>query len=104
MDPEQDYEDEHDEFDDVETLREELVELSERNLIVQTKKFLMDKRRCTERVMRKIMAEYEDRRKKSAKAKMAIALVGVVPSLMEKSGIVWFKVPDAHYRGKRLLF
>ena len=88
MNQEHEYDTENDMFDDVETLREKLVELSERDLIVQTKKFLMDKRRCTEKVMRKIMAEYEDKRRKSAKAEMAIALVGIVPSLIEKSGIV----------------
>ena len=51
----------------------------------------MDKRCCTEKVLRKIMAEYEERRTKSAKAEMALALVGLSPSLIEKSGMFWFK-------------
>ena len=77
--------------DDVKTLREKLVELSNRNLIQQSKKHLMDKRRCTEKVLRKIMAEYEEKRTKTAKAEMAFALVGLLPSLIEKSGVFWFK-------------
>ena len=78
-------------FDDVETLREKLVKLSERNLIQRSKKHLMDKRRCTERVLRKIMTEYEEKRSKTAKAEMAYALVMSLPGLIEWSGIIWFK-------------
>ena len=78
-------------FDDVETLREKLVELSEINIIVQTKKFLMNKKRCTELVLRKNMTEYEERRKKLAKTEMAISLVSVIPAFMEWSRYFWFK-------------
>ena len=77
--------------DNIETLRKKLVELSNRNLFPQTKKYLMDKRRCTEKVLRKIMAKYEGRCTKSAKAEMALALVGLFLSLIEKSGMFWFK-------------
>ena len=84
-------EEEHEPFNDVESLREKLVELSEKDLIQQTKKFLMDKRRCTERVMRKTMSEYQERRRKMAKSKMASALVCVAPRLMEKSCVICFK-------------
>ena len=86
--------------DDVETLREKLVELSNRNLISQTKKHLMDKRRCTEKVLRKIMAEYEERCTKSAKAEMAFALVGLLPSLIEKSGMFLFKDAAQNFSAK----
>lgn len=76
--------------DDVETLREKLVELSERKLIQQVRKFLMDRRRCTERVLRKIMSEYEERRRNFAKFELARAFVCVIPSMMEKSGVFTF--------------
>ena len=83
--------------DDVETLCEKLVELSNRNLIKQSKKHLMDKRRCTEKVLRKIMAEYEEKRTRTAKAEMAFAIVGLLPSLIEKSGMFWFKDGAAQF-------
>ena len=51
----------------------------------------MDKRWCNEKVLRKIIAEYEEKRTKTKKAEMAFALVGLLPSLMEESGMFWFK-------------
>ena len=75
---------------DVEELCEK-IDLSERGLIVQTRKHLMNKMHCNQRVLRKIVAEYEEQRAKAAKAVMAVALVGAVPTLLEKSGVLKFK-------------
>ena len=48
--------------DDVEALRKKLLELVEQGEIKQIKAFLMNKKKATEKVMKKIMSEYLEKR------------------------------------------
>ena len=75
---------------DVEKLRAELLELSEKDEIKHTKTFLNNKKKCTESVMKQIMAEYVEKRQKQSKAEFAVVFVTLLPSLLEKTGYVHF--------------
>ena len=77
--------------DDVEELQKKLLELSDAGEIKQTKTFLNKKKRCTEKVVKKILKDYAEKRQRIAKMEMSIALVSVLPNLIEKSGIISFK-------------
>ena len=76
---------------DLEKLRSELIELSERGEIKHTKVFLSNKKKCTESVMKQIMAEYIEKRQKQSKSEFAVVFVTLLPSLLEKAGV--------HFRG-----
>ena len=78
-------------FEDDVALRKKLLGLSEVGEIKQTKTFLNNKKRCTEKVMKKILKDYAEKRQRIAKMEMSIALVSVLPNLIEKSGIISFK-------------
>ena len=75
---------------DVEELLE-LLELSEAGEIKQTKTFLNNKKRCREKVMKKFLKDYAEKKQRIAKMEMFIALVTVFPNLIGKSGILSFK-------------
>ena len=75
----------------MEQLRKKLLELFEAGEIKQTKTFLNNKKRCTEKVMKKILKDYAEKRQRIAKVEISIALVFVLPNLIEKSGIISFK-------------
>ena len=75
---------------DLEKLRAELIELSEKGEIKHTKVFLNNKKKCTESVMKQIMAEYVEKRQKQSKAEFAVVFVTLLPSLLEKTGYVHF--------------
>ena len=77
--------------DDVEELRKKLIELSEAGEIRQTKTFLNNKKRCTEKIIKKILKDYAEKRQRIAKMEMSIALASVLPNLIEKSGVITFK-------------
>ena len=49
--------------DDVEELRSELIDLAKKGEISDKIEFLRNKKKCNETVMRKIMAEYVEKRK-----------------------------------------
>ena len=72
-------------------LKNYMKNLSEKKLTVQTKKFLKNQKQATEKVLKTIMAEYEEQRTYKAKVEMAFALVQLIPCLMEKSGCFWFQ-------------
>ena len=44
-----------------------------------------------EKVMKKILRDYAEKRQRIAKMEISIALVSVLPNLIEKSGIITFK-------------
>ena len=50
---------------DIEKLRSELIDLSEKGEINFQKTFLTNKRRCNEAVMKRIMAEYVEKKQKA---------------------------------------
>ena len=75
----------------MEELQKKLLELSDAGEIKQTKTSLNNKKRCTEKVMKKILKDYAEKRQRIAKMEMSIALVSVLPNLIEKSGIISFK-------------
>ena len=77
--------------DDVEQLQKKLLELSMAGEIKHTKTFLNNKKRCTEKVMKKILRDYAEKRQRIAKMEMSIALVSVLLNLIEISGIISFK-------------
>ena len=77
--------------DDVEALRKKLLELSEQGEIKTTKAFLSNKKKATEKVMKKIMSEYVAQKERVAKMEMSIALVSLLPILVEKLGVIKFK-------------
>ena len=81
-----------DEFpvEDVEKLREELLDLSEKGEIKESKVFLRSKK-CTEDVMKRIMAEYVEKTRRMSKMLMSISFVKLVPDLLEKFGVLTFK-------------
>ena len=87
---------------DLEKLRSELIELSEKGEIKHTKVFLNNKKKCTESVMKQIMAEYVEKREKESKAEFAVAFVTLVPSFAEKTGYVHFKGGHASFSSKVL--
>ena len=74
--------------DDVEALRKKLLELSEQGEIKQTKAFLTNKKKATEKVMKKILTEYTAQKERVAKVKMSITLVSLLPRLVEKLGVI----------------
>ena len=55
--------------DDIEKLRDELIALSEQGEINFTKTFLNNRKKCTETVMKKIMSEYVEKKKRASKMK-----------------------------------
>ena len=67
------------------------MELSEQGEIKTTKAFLTNKKKATEKVMKKILSEYLERKDRQAKMEMSIALVSLFPNLIEKFGIIKFK-------------
>ena len=77
--------------DYVETLRKKLLDLSEQGEIKTTKAFLMNKKKATEKVMKKILGEYLEKKDRLAKMEMSIALLSLFPNLIEKFGIIKFK-------------
>ena len=74
--------------EDVEKLREELLDLSEKGEIKETKVFLKSKK-CD--VLKKIMAEYVEKTRRLSKMLMSISFVKLVPDLVEKFGVLSFK-------------
>ena len=76
-----------DEFpvEDVEKLREELLDLAEKGEIKESKVFLKSKK-CTEDVMKRIMAEYVEKTRRLSKMMMAIQLVKFGPGFLEMFG------------------
>ena len=87
---------------DLEKLRSELIELSEKGEIKHTKVFLNNKKKCTESVMKQIMAEYVEKRQKQSKAEFAVVFVTLLPSLLEKTGYVHFKGGHSCFSSKVL--
>ena len=51
--------------DDVEELRKKLMLLSEQGEIKHTKAFLSNKKKCNEKVMKKIMSEYSEKKQRT---------------------------------------
>ena len=92
-----------DEFpvEDVEGLCYELIDLSEKGEIKETKVFLKSKK-CTEDVLKKIMAEYVEKKQKLSKMLMSIAFVKLIPDLLEKFGFLSFKGGHAKFSAKIL--
>ena len=72
---------------DLEKLRNELIELSKKGEIKHTKTFL---KKCTESVMKQIMAEYVEEKQRQSKNEFAVVFVTLLFSLLEKSGYVHF--------------
>ena len=77
--------------DDVEALRKRLLELSEQGEIKTTKAFLNNKKKANEKAMKKILSEYIKKKNKQAKMEMAVAIVSLLPYLIEKVEIIKFK-------------
>ena len=88
--------------DDVEKLRSELIDLAERGKINQTRVFLSNKRKCNEAVLRKIMADYAEKKQRLSEMLMSVAFVKLLPDLLEKSGCFRFKGGHASFSGKIL--
>ena len=86
--------------DDVEALRKKLLELSKQGEIKTTKAFLNNKKKANEKVMKKIMGEYLEKKDRQAKMEMSIAFVSLLPNLIEKVGIVKFKDGSAIFSQK----
>ena len=86
---------------DVEGLREELIDLSEKGEIKETKVFLKSKK-CTEDVLKRIMSEYVEKKQKLSKMLMSIAFVKLIPDLLEKFGVLKFKDGHAKFSAKIL--
>ena len=86
---------------DLEKLRDELINLSDRGEIKETKVFLRSKK-CTEDVMKKIMAEYVEKRQKLSKMLMSISFVKLVPDLIEKFGVLSFNGGHESFSAKIL--
>ena len=72
---------------DLEKLRNELIELSEKGEIKHTKTFL---KKCTESVLKQIMSEYVEERQKQSKTEFSVVFITLLLSLLEKSGYVHF--------------
>ena len=87
--------------EDIEKLREELLDLSEKGEIKETKVFLKSKK-CTEDVLKRIMAEYVEKKQKLSKMLMSVTLVKLLPDLLEKTGYVHFKDGHASFSSKVL--
>ena len=77
--------------DDVEKLRSELIDLAEKGEISQKKEFLSNKKKCRESTMKKIMAEYVEKKQRATKMQTTVALVVLIPDLFEKFGVLKFK-------------
>ena len=77
--------------DDVEALRKRLLELSEAGEIKTTKAFLNNKKKASEKVMKKILNEYLEKKNKEAKMELACSIVSLLPYLIEKVEIIKFK-------------
>ena len=88
--------------DDVEAMRKRLLDLSEQGEIKTTKAFLSNKKKATEKVMKKILGEYLEKKDRQAKMEMSIALVSLFPNLIEKFGIIKFKDGSAVFSQKIL--
>ena len=88
--------------DDVEKLRKKLLELSEQGEIKRTKAFLTNKKKATEKVMKKILDEYTAQKERVAKVKMSITLVSLLSCLVEKSGVIKSKDGAAVFSQKIL--
>ena len=86
--------------DDVEALRKRLSDLSEQGEIKTTKTFLSNKKKATEKVMKKILGEYLEKKDRQAKMEMSIALVSLFPNLIEKFGMIKFKDGSAIFSQK----
>ena len=52
--------------------------------------------------MKKIMSEYVEKKQKITKMEMSVAFVTLIPSLIEKSGVLVFKGGHASYSAKIL--
>ena len=72
---------------DMEKLRNELIELSEKGEIKHTKTFL---KKCTESVLKQIMVEYVKEKQKQSKDEFTVVFITLLLSLLEKSGYVHF--------------
>ena len=77
--------------DDVEALRKRLLELSEQGEIKTTKAFLNNKKKANEKTMKKILSEYMEKKCREAKMELSIAIVSLLPYLIEKVEIIKFK-------------
>ena len=88
--------------DDVEALRKRLLDLSEQGEKKPTKAFLSNKKKATEKVMKKILDEYLEKKDRQAKMGMSIALVSLFSNLKEKFGIINFKDGSAVFSQKIL--
>ena len=87
--------------EDIEKLRGELLDLSEKGMIKETKVFLKSKK-CTEDVMKRIMGEYAEKMQKLSKMLMATRIVKLIPDLLEKFGALTFKNGHASFSAKIL--
>ena len=88
--------------DDVEALRKKLLNLFEQGEIKTTKAFLNNKKKATEKVMKKMMEEYNELKSNQARVEMAITLVSLLPSLIDKFGIIKFKNGASDFSDKIL--
>ena len=77
--------------DDVEALRKRLLELSDAGEIKTTKAFLNNKKKASEKVMKKILSEYLEKKNKEARMELACSIVSLLPYLIEKVEIIKFK-------------
>ena len=77
--------------DDVEALRKRLLDLAEAGEIKNTKAFLSNKKKSTEKVMKKILSEYLEKKGREARMELAVSIVSLVPYLIEKVEIIKFK-------------
>ena len=88
-------------IEDIEKLRDELIDLSEKGEIKETKVFLKSKK-CTEDVLKRIMAEYAEKMLRLSRMLMATHFVKLLPDLLEKFGALSFKNGHASYSSKIL--
>ena len=77
--------------DDVEALRKRLLDLSEAGEIKTTKAFLNNKKKASEKAMRKILNEYVEKKNREARMELAVSIVKLLPYLIEKVEIIKFK-------------
>ena len=77
--------------DDVEALRKRLLDLAEAGEIKNTKAFLTNKKKSTEKVMKKILNEYLEKKGREARMELACSIVSLLPYLIEKVEIIKFK-------------
>ena len=76
--------------------------LSEQGEVLHTKAFLSNKKKCNEKVMKKIMSDYSENIQRIAKMEMSIAFITLLPNLIEKTGLLKFQDGASAFSAKIL--